>query len=158
MNAGIIDYKTFKSDFTQNITNPSGKTITYSGDIVANDNNMYIWTYNEPIVKQVYIIQNDVIINEPELEQTIYTTLNTQINLFQLIKEAKQISQHEYISIFNEIEYTLYLKDDLLQSIAYKDEIDNKVSIIFKNQQINQKIDSKIFLFDPNPNFDIIKQ
>jgi outer membrane lipoprotein carrier protein len=158
MYAEIIDYKTFKSDFTQTITNPSGKTISYSGNIVANNENMYIWRYNKPIIKEVYIIQSDVIINEPELEQTIYTTLDSQINLFELIKKAKKVSKYEYISNFNEVEYGLYFKNDLLQSIAYKDEIDNKVNIIFKNQQINQNIDSKTFLFDQNPDFDIIKR
>jgi outer membrane lipoprotein carrier protein len=155
--ANKLNFQSFQSDFIQNIKNPSGKVITYEGSIVAYNNN-FIWRYTQPIQKEVYILDGNVIINEPELEQIIYTTTNTQLNLNNLLKDAQQIDKNNYFTFLNDTKYSFLVKDEILMSLSYLDGVDNKVNIIFKNQIKNGKIDSKIFLFDPNPNFDIIKQ
>lgn len=156
--AQIIDYKTFQSDFLQNITNPSGKVISYKGNIILKDNNKILWTYTTPILKQIYILDSDVIINEPELEQTIYTKVQKELNFSTLLNNAIKIDSYTYQSIINNTKYTLFIKKGILQSISYTDEIENKVSIIFSNQVIDKEIDSKTFLFDQDPDFDIIKR
>ena len=153
-----LAFKSFQSDFIQNIKNPSGSVITYEGSLITNDSNYIIWRYTKPIIKEVYILDDQVIINEPELEQTIYTSTNNQLNLNTLIKNAKMLNKGIYEASINEIKYHFIFKDDILMSVSYLDEVENQVAIIFQNQQKDKKLDSKIFLFDQNPDFDIIKQ
>lgn len=152
-----IDYKTFEANFEQTITNTSKNVIFYSGNIKASKQNI-LWQYEKPISKEVYVLGNDVIINEPELEQTIYTKLKNEINIVTLLSEAKKIDDNKYSTLIGDTEYILSLKDGVLLNISFKDEVENRVIITFKNQKINKDIDSKTFLFDQDPNFDIIKQ
>jgi len=152
-----IDYKTFEANFEQTITNASKNIIYYSGNIKASKQNI-LWQYEKPIQKEVYVLSNDVIINEPELEQTIYTKLKNEINIVNLLTNAKQVDENTYSTHIGYTKYLLSIKDNVLLNISFIDEIENKVIITFKNQKINEDIDSKTFLFDQDSNFDIIKQ
>lgn len=49
-----------------------------------------MWKYKTPVVKNVYIENNMAIVDEPELEQAIFTTLENEINILKLLKEAKK--------------------------------------------------------------------
>ena len=152
-----IDYKTFEANFEQTITNASKNIIYYSGNIKASEQNIR-WQYEKPIQKEVFVLGNDVIINEPELEQTIYTKLKNEINIVKLLANAKKEDENNYSTHIGDTEYMLAIKDNILLNISFIDEIENRVIITFKNQKVNEDIDSKTFLFDQDPNFDIIKQ
>lgn len=150
--------KTFEASFTQTITNPSGNIVIYTGLIHIQEPNQIKWQYKNPIEKLVYINNNSVTIIEPELEQAIITRLDKEINIFNLLQNAKLVSNNTYISHFNNVDYSLKLKDKKLSQISYKDEIENDVIISFKNVQQNHVIDKQIFKFFIPFEFDIIKK
>lgn len=150
--------KSFQASFKQTITNSSKTTIEYKGYIYIKDDSKILWQYKTPIVKNVYILENVAIIDEPELEQAIYTTLDKEINLFKILEEAQQINSNEYEATLNEINYTIILKDNSISSIQYKDELENQVLITFNEVIQNPVIDSELFKFLPPVYYDIIRK
>ena len=156
--ADFQNIKTFEASFTQTIINPSGNEVKYTGLLHIQEPDKIKWQYNDPIQKFVYIKKNSVTIIEPELEQAIITKIEEEINILNLLKNAKKISENSYISLFNNVEYSLTLKNKKLQKISYKDEIENNVIISFTNVQQNHKINKDTFLFFIPFEFDIIKK
>ncbi len=154
----FLDVKTFEASFTQTIINPSGNKVRYNGLLHIQEPNQIKWEYKNPIEKFVYVKKNSVTIIEPELEQAIVTQIDQEINILNLLKNAKKISTDTYLSLFNNVEYTLTLDNTKLVKITYKDEIENSVIITFKNVQQNHKINKDIFLFTIPFEFDIIKK
>jgi len=150
--------QTFEADFIQTITNQSGKNAIYTGEIHIKEPNLIKWQYKEPIIKFVYIKKFTVTIIEPELEQVILTKLNKEINILTLLKNAREISSNKYISNFNNIDYTLELKENMLKAITYKDELENNVSIDFTNVKQNTPMDDQIFKFIIPQEYDLIKK
>ena len=154
----FTDIKTFEASFIQTITNPSGSKVLYKGSLHIQNPSKIKWQYKNPIQKSVYIKKHTVTIIEPELEQAIITKIDKEINIFTLLKNAQKITNEEYLSNFNNVNYTLTIKNGKLFKIAYKDEIENDVLLTFQNIQQNHKIDEKIFKFYIPLDFDIIKQ
>ncbi|MGB3751425.1 MAG: LolA-like outer membrane lipoprotein chaperone [Arcobacteraceae bacterium] len=152
------DLKTFEASFTQKITNPSGNEVAYNGLIFIKEPNKIKWQYNDPIKKFVYIKKYTVTIIEPELEQIIVTNLDKEINIINLLKNAQEISINEYKSNFNNIEYSLTLKNGQLQKISYQDEIENDVVISFFDVKQNEKIDDEVFKFIIPDYYDVIRK
>ena len=154
----LKDLKTFQANFTQIITNPSGKKVQYSGEINIKEPNLIKWEYNKPFEKLVYIKKYTVTIIEPELEQAIVTRLDKEINILTLIKTAKKIQPNKYVSNFNNTDYYLYFDQELLQRITYEDELENKVVISFTKVQQNTPIEDSIFKFYIPIEYDVIKK
>lgn len=152
------EMKTFEASFTQKITNPSGNEVDYHGLIFIKEPNKIKWQYNDPIEKFVYIKKYTVTIIEPELEQIIVTNLNKEINIINLLKTAEKISNEEYKSNYNSIDYFLTLTNNQLQKISYKDEIDNDVVILFSDVKQDEQIDDKEFKFMIPDYYDVIKK
>jgi len=150
--------KTFEASFTQAITNPSGNVVNYTGHIHRKELNQIKWQYKNPIEKLVYIKKNNVTIIEPELEQAIVTKLDKEINILNLLQNAKKVSNNSYLSNFNNVDYSLKLQNGKLSQISYQDEIENDVIISFSNVKQNHKIDQQVFNFFIPLEFDIIKK
>jgi outer membrane lipoprotein carrier protein len=150
--------ETYKANFTQTITNPSGKEIFYSGEIFIKKPLKILWRYNDPIQKDVYLIKDRVAIIEPELEQAIISRLDKQINILQLLQDGKEIEPNKYKAILHNKPYLYTVKNNQLNSIAYKDEIDNQINIEFTNIVQNSAIGDTIFEYDIPPYFDIIRK
>jgi outer membrane lipoprotein carrier protein len=148
----------FEATFKQSIINNSNKEIIYTGTIHIKKPSRIVWRYNEPIEKLVYIVNNNVTIIEPELEQAIFSKLDKDLNILELLDNAKKLSPSEYISTFNNTQYKLIIIDDTLQSISYKDTIDNNVLISFSKITQNQSISDEIFKFTIPNDYDIIKK
>ncbi len=150
--------KTFEAKFVQTIVNPSGKVLKYNGDIFILKPNNILWKYKTPIVKNVYINGNFVIIDEPELEQAIYTRTDQEINLFDMLNNAKLIEENHYITELNNIKYNIYTKENKIDHISYVDTLENKVNIVFTDAIYNQHIDDKLFVFNAPQEYDIIRK
>ena len=155
--ASSIDLSTFKADFTQSITDDKNKVLTYKGDILASNSQKALWRYSFPIKKLVYLDKNKVTVVEPEIEQVIIRYINSNFDFFNMIKNAKKISKNRYLTIFNNVKFTINLKDDKINSITYLDEFENKVNINFKNQKQNIHIDNNEFVPKYDLDFDIIR-
>ncbi|MEA3512781.1 MAG: LolA-like outer membrane lipoprotein chaperone [Campylobacterota bacterium] len=148
----------FQAIFKQSIVNNSGNEVVYKGTIKIKRPNSMLWLYKDPIEKYVYILKQNVTIIEPELEQAIVTKLENELNIIQLLNEAKKIKNNLYKSeLFNK-EYFLTIKENKLTKIEYKDELENNVTISFTNILINKIINDKQFKFIIPSGFDIIKK
>jgi len=154
----IDDLKTFEAKFTQIILNNADKKIEYSGMIYIKEPSQIVWKYESPIIKNVFINKDFAIIDEPELEQAIFTTLKKEINIVKLLKSAKQVDSNMYVTSVNDIDFKLKIENRKIKSIQYQDEIENDITIIFSNIIQNQTIDEKHFQFNPPEHYDIIRK
>ena len=89
----IQNLKSFQSKFTQTITSSSSDIITYQGEVFIKNSGQILWKYKTPVVKNVYIDNNMAIVDEPELEQAIFTTLENEINFLLLLFAAIKIDK-----------------------------------------------------------------
>lgn len=147
---------TFQADFKQTVTDENNKVLSYSGSVVASKPQNAVWTYTTPIKKEVYININKAIVIEPEIEQVIIKHIESNFSFFNMISNAKKIKDNVYIANYKESKFTIITKDDLIESISYLDEFENKVKIVFKNQKQNIAVDSKLFFPEIPIDFDII--
>lgn len=140
--------ETYQADFMQIITNPSGKIITYNGSIHIKQANKMLWQYKTPIEKYVYMNNLNIIIDEPELEQAIYTKLSNEINIIDFMNNPDLVDD----------KYILKFQDEKLVSIRYSDEMENDIEIIFQNIQLNKKMSNQLFYFIAPLDYDIIQR
>lgn len=157
--ANVFDsLKSFKANFVQTITNSSGKSIEYKGKLFISEPSKILWQYKTPIIKNVYVINAFAIVDEPELEQAIFTKLENDLNLLKIIKTSKKIKENVYETFINNIKYQIFLENKKISKITYTDELENEVSIEFLEIKQNEKIDENIFKFSPPSSYDIIRK
>ena len=140
---------TLEAIFIQKVTNPSNKTITYKGKIYIRQPNQMLWIYKTPIIKNVYMVGQQIIMVEPELEQAIFTSLSKEINLIELINNPSKVDKKYKLG---------YNKDGVIKSISYKDEVDNNTLIEFINIKVNGYIKNSIFFTNIPDDYDIIRK
>lgn len=154
----IRDLDSFKASFLQVITSNSENKIEYKGEVFIKKSGKILWKYKTPVVKNVYIENNMAIVDEPELEQAIFTTLENEINILKLLKEAKKIDNNNYVSTIDGTKYQISMSSNKIKKITYKDTLDNSVEIIFSNSIQDEPIDDNIFVFVAPSNYDLIRK
>jgi outer membrane lipoprotein carrier protein len=137
--AGITLPQNFTSDFTQKVTTPKGKVVTYRGKVAFSNTNTLKWIYSVPTFKEVCSSPDALVIVEHDLEQvTTYRLFNKRIDIVKLLQEAKPYKEHIFTTTVEEVTYTIQLtKAQKLHSIAYFDDMDNKVQIVFNTIKYN---------------------
>ena len=155
--ANIENINSFEADFQQDIVDDKNKTILYYGHIKAAKPQFALWSYSKPIQKSVYILEGQAIIVEPELEQAIIKKIGDNFDFFKLIQNAKKLSNNKYLARYNNTTFIIRTKNGTIDSIAYKDEFENKVTITFTNQVENKEIDKKDFVPNIPQDYDIIR-
>ena len=148
----------FEADFTQKIVDDTNKSIIYKGHIQAAKPQYALWQYTQPVEKEIYIRDSQVIVIEPELEQVIYKTIDRSFNFFSIINHAKKITKNTYSAIYKERKFVITLKNNNLTSISYHDDFDNLITINFSNIITNKIIPSEFFKAKIPVDFDIIKE
>jgi len=154
----LKEITSFDANFEQKIINPSQKEIIYTGHLLLKEPYYILWQYKEPVIKNVYVINDFAIIDEPELEQAILTKLQNEIDIFNLIKSAKEVSKNRYLATIYDVEYNLFTKDNKIQRIEYRDALENSVIITFSDIKQNIEIDDEIFKYLPPEHYDIIRK
>jgi len=136
-NAGdIVLPEHFKAQFVQTVTNPKNKVIRYSGTVAFSEGNLLKWSYAEPARKEVCTDGKEVLVVDHDLEQTSAYRIDKGFDLTQILKDAKPYKEHIYVTEFYGKRYTIQLDGKAqLQSVAYYDDLDNKVQILFKKMQ-----------------------
>ncbi|MBZ7929339.1 LolA-like outer membrane lipoprotein chaperone [Campylobacter molothri] len=150
-----LDFNTYSSNFTQ-LVKSKNSTLCYSGYFIISKDKAF-WEYTTPNKKEIYIDKNRVVIIEHDLEQAIFSKLENIPNLKQIFKNAKPISENKLLAKYEKVNYTIILDQDKIQSISYKDEFENDVTITLSNQIKNPKINPKIFEFKIPKNYDIVQ-
>lgn len=158
--ADIKNLKSFKANFTQSIKSINDKMIEYKGQVFIKNTGKILWKYKTPIEKNVYILNDFAIIDEPELEQAIYTQLQSEINIIKLLNTSKKINENSYIANIDDTDYLIESSKDTkqIEIIKYKDKLDNSVEIKFENQVSNENINDDIFKFTAPEHYDIIRK
>ena len=126
----------FQSDFIQKITNTKQKVITYSGQVRFSNERLFKWSYKEPTQKEVCTDGFELLVVDHDLEQVSAYLITKGIDIAQILKKAVLHSEAIYLAEYENKKYTIQLdKRQRLHSIAYYDELDNKVQILFKKMK-----------------------
>lgn len=154
----IKNISSFQSKFIQTINSASNDIIEYEGEVFIKNNGKILWKYQKPVLKNVYINNNSAIVEEPELEQAIFTSLDSQINIIKLLEEAKKIQDDKYEAKINDVLYNIYMEKNIIKKISYKDNLENIVNIVFFETKQNIHLDDSIFIFYAPKNYDLIRK
>lgn len=131
---GIALPDNFHADFRQKITNPKKKVIDYSGKVRFSTPSLMKWEYSRPTKKEVCTDGKELRVVDHDLEQVSLYLISKGFNLNEVVKTAKEHSPGIYVARYEGKSYTIKVDGKKrIQSIAYYDDLDNKVQIIFKN-------------------------
>jgi len=155
--ASFDNINSFEADFTQTVTNDKDSSLVYKGSIVASKPQNALWVYKKPIQKEVYISNLNVTVVEPEIEQVIIRSIDSNLDFFNMIKNAKKIKENVYEAIYGDSKFIITTNNTIIKSISYVDEFENKINIIFENQKQNKEIDMEIFTPKYPLEFDVIR-
>jgi len=123
----------FKASFTQMVTNPKKKVLQYSGKIVFSKPSLIKWSYLQPTQKEVCSNKKVLTVVDHDLEQVSTYHIDKAFNLENILHKAKLHSKNIYVSHYKNKNYTIQIDSKKhLQSIAYFDDLDNKVQIVLK--------------------------
>lgn len=158
----LTSISSLRADFKQ-ITFQHKREIVYLGKIIAikeGGRTFAKWIYSQPLQKEVYINTQGVIIYEPRLFQVTYA--KKSLDILGILNRAKPVGQDGDKKIYrlenNGIDYEIISKNGLVDSIRYKDELENHIEIRLSNITLDSKIPLSIFNFTPPEGVDIIKQ
>ena len=156
----IKNLDTFKASFTQKIVSTSDNIIEYKGDVFIKKSGKILWQYKTPVVKNVYINDSFAVVDEPELEQAIFTQLESEINIIKLLNSSQKVDNNSYTTNIDDTDYMIKTSksDDKIEFINYKDKLENKVEIKFSNVVQNGEIADGIFKFTVPSNYDVIRK
>ena len=138
---GISLPRAFKANFTQIVKNPKGKVIKYRGNIVFNAPSETKWIYRYPTKKEVCSSGNNLVVIDHDLEQVSYYKIDRGLNLSRVLNSAKLHHGRTYVAKYRGKYYTIVLsRGGKIEQIAYKDNLDNQVNIIFTNIKYYDKL------------------
>jgi len=122
----------FEANFKQTITSDKGKKIHYSGSLLFSSPNHFKWSYNAPTKKEVCTNSSELLVVDHDLEQISTYLLESKFNLIKILSKAKLYKELIYVAKHNDKNYTIGLNSKKqLQSVVYKDDLDNTVVIVF---------------------------
>ncbi len=156
--ANAVVIKPFEANFSQVVTNTQGKKLRYSGRIYTNKTQNILWQYKTPTVKNIYISTTQVIIEEPMLEQAIYTSIDGGLSINGILGTAKKIGTDKYLSSLQGVAYTVKLQNNTIKTINYNDKFGNQVYISFSNIKLNPTYKAGLFRFRAKSHYDIIRK
>jgi outer membrane lipoprotein carrier protein len=129
----------FRAEFVQTVTNPKNKVIHYSGKVAFSGGNLLKWSYTEPTQKEVCTDGKEVLVVDHDLEQTSAYRIDKGFDLTEILHRAKPYKKGIYVTEFAGKRYTIQLDGKgRLQSVAYYDDLDNKVQILFKRMEYGE--------------------
>jgi len=126
----------FQADFTQKITNTKQKVITYKGKVRFTNDRLFKWSYKEPTKKEVCTDGFELLVVDHDLEQVSAFMITKGIDIAKILKKATPYTENIYVAEYENKKYTIQVdKRQRLHSIAYYDDLDNKVQIVFKKMK-----------------------
>jgi len=149
----------FSSSFKQIVTNPKNKVINYSGKVKFVYPSIMKWEYISPTQKEVCSNGEDITVVDHDLEQVSFYYLNKKFDVAKVLSKAKHYKNNIYIAKYQDKDYTIALdKNGRLQSMAYYDDMDNKVQIVFTKVRYKKKpLNSKVMQCKFPKDYDMIR-
>lgn len=158
LQATMKDISSYEAAFTQTIIDQDNVKIVYTGTFQALKPLHAVWHYQTPVEKSVYINNQQVVIVEPELEQAIYKYSKENFTLFNILDNATKIDHNTYKKEIHDRTYTLKVDKNIILSLEYLDDFENKVFITFSKQRPNIALVNKSFHPIISEDYDIIKE
>ncbi len=148
----------FKASFIQQVKNNKGKIIKYRGKIFFNSPSETKWIYNSPTKKEVCTSGRRLVVIDHDLEQVSYYSIDKRFNLSKVLRDARLYKGNIYTTKFKGKLYTVVVnKRGEVQQIAYKDNLDNTVNLIFTRMRYLRKLlPSSKFVCARPKNYDTI--
>jgi len=144
----------FTANFIQKITNTKNKTINYSGKIRFSKPTLMKWEYSKPTKKEVCTDAEALTVVDHDLEQVSIYLVSKGFNLEEIVKKAKPHSKNVYVAHYQGKSYTIQVDGKgHLHSVAYYDELDNKVQIVFKHMKYGKGAFPKASMLCPTPKY-----
>lgn len=126
----------FQANFIQKITNTKKHVIQYSGKVQFSDEKRFKWSYVKPTKKEVCTDGSELIVVDHDLEQVSSYFITDGLDIAKILKKARLHSKNVYVAQYENKQYTIQVDSkERLHSIAYFDDLDNKVQIVFKNMK-----------------------
>lgn len=149
----------FQADFIQKITNTKDKVITYSGKVRFSNERMFKWSYSEPTQKEVCTDGYEVLVVDHDLEQVSAYRINKGFDIAKILEKAVLHSENIYVAEYENKQYTIQVdKRQKLHSIAYFDDLDNKVQILFSHMKYGKgDLPAQSMQCDYPGNYDMIR-
>ena len=159
LSANIELPENFQADFTQKITNTKEKVITYSGKVRFSNETLFKWSYKEPTQKEVCTNGLELLVVDHDLEQVSAYRISNGIDIAKILKQAKLHSKNVYVAAYENKQYTIQVDTkQKLHSIAYFDDLDNKVQIVFKHMKYGKgNLPSQSMKCNYPKNYDMIQ-
>jgi len=148
----------FKANFIQQVKNKKGKIIKYRGKIYFNSPSETKWIYKSPTKKEVCTSGKKLVVIDHDLEQVSYYSIDKGFNLSKVLRDARLHKGNIYTTKFKGKLYTIVInKKGTIEQIAYKDNLDNTVNIIFTHMRyLNKLLPSYQFVCARPKNYDTI--
>lgn len=127
--------KNFQADFIQKITNTKAKVIEYRGKVAFSNETLFKWSYTQPTKKEVCTNGSELLVVDHDLEQVSSYYIAKGMDISKILDNAKLHSNNIYIAEYENKKYTIQLHKQRLHSIAYFDDLENKVQIVFKHMK-----------------------
>jgi len=133
-NLGLND---FKASFTQTITTPKNKKITYSGVIKFSKKTMK-WEYRKPTKKEICSKNNEFLVVDHDLEQVTLMKSSRSVDFLEVLNKAKFYKNNIYTTKLFGKTYTLSVKNKKLIYITFYDDLENKVVIYLRDHSFSK--------------------
>ncbi len=149
----------FEADFSQKITNTKHKVLNYSGKVYFSDTKHFKWQYLEPTQKEVCTDGVELLVVDHDLEQVSSYYIAQGLDISKILQKASEYSHNIYVALYENKKYTIQVDSKKrLQSIAYFDNLDNKVQIVFKHIKYKKsKFSSKMMQCIYPSEYDMIR-
>jgi len=132
--------KSFQSNFKQSITNEKNQKITYQGRILFSAPNSFKWIYTSPTKKEVCSDGKRLIVVDHDLEQVSSYLIDRGLDLSAILAKSKLHRKSVYIATYRDKSYTIQTDTQKrLSRIAYRDNLDNNILIIFEKMKYSSK-------------------
>jgi len=130
----------FQAHFKQTITNDQKKQIIYRGKIDFSSPNHFKWRYSIPTKKEVCTDGAKLQVVDHDLEQVSTYMIDKGLDLPAILKSAKLHRKSVYVAKYQGKSYTIQVNSrQELSRIAYKDDLDNTVLIVFSKMRYGKK-------------------
>lgn len=149
----------FTAHFKQIITNPKKKVITYTGTLRFTRPSSLKWLYQKPNKKEVCVKGHALTMVDYDLEQVVSLSIDKEFDFIKILKRAKLHHKNVFVSQYKSQKYTIQLnKQKQIESVAYFDNLDNKVQIVFTQVHYGENVLSASSMQCKIPkNFDMIQ-
>jgi outer membrane lipoprotein carrier protein len=157
--SGIVLPAHFKASFQQTVTNPNKHAIHYAGEVLFSQKNHLKWSYTEPTKKEVCTDGKEVLVVDHDLEQVSAYRIGKGFDMATILRSAKEYRPQIFLAKYQGRTYTVKLdREGRLESIAYYDDLDNKVQILFSQMHYSdRKVAPESMQCDYPGSYDVIR-